>query len=150
MAARGGIHDVGRVRRGVGGRHDLCEPRPAGPHSSTRPLHTLSGGQRRRVELARILSRTRHPAPGRAHQHTWTTIRSCGCATSSRPTRAGSSSSTRRGPHGDAVNKVLYLDANRQVIDTYNMGWKTYLLQREQDKPGASVSTPMRRRRPRI
>ena len=32
------------------------------------------------------------------------------------------------------VNKVLYLDGNRQVIDTYNMGWKNYLLQREQDQ----------------
>lgn len=32
------------------------------------PLKTLSGGQRRRVELARILTRTRKPAPRRAHQ----------------------------------------------------------------------------------
>src|SRR5690606_24161292 len=32
------------------------------------------------------------------------------------------------------VNKVFYLDANRQVIDIYNMGWKAYLLQREADE----------------
>lgn len=32
------------------------------------------------------------------------------------------------------VNKVFYLDANRCVIDIYNMGWKNYLLQREQDE----------------
>jgi len=32
------------------------------------------------------------------------------------------------------VNKVFYIDANRNVIDVYNMGWKKYLLQREQDE----------------
>src|SRR5690606_36519011 len=32
------------------------------------------------------------------------------------------------------VNKVFYLDANRQVIDIYNMGWKHYLRQRETDQ----------------
>jgi len=34
----------------------------------------------------------------------------------------------------DTVNKVFYLDANRQVIDIYNMGWKHYLRQRESDE----------------
>ena len=32
------------------------------------------------------------------------------------------------------VNRVFYLDANRCVIDQYNMGWKNYLTQREQDE----------------
>ncbi|HNO40566.1 MAG TPA: ATP-binding cassette domain-containing protein, partial [Marmoricola sp.] len=32
------------------------------------------------------------------------------------------------------VNKVLHLDANRAVIDSYNMGWKAYLQQRETDE----------------
>jgi len=32
------------------------------------------------------------------------------------------------------VNRVFYLDANRCVIDQYNMGWKNYLAQREQDE----------------
>jgi ATP-binding cassette subfamily F protein 3 len=32
------------------------------------------------------------------------------------------------------VNKVWYLDANRSVIDIYNVGWKTYLKQREADE----------------
>ena len=32
------------------------------------------------------------------------------------------------------VNRVFYLDANRCVIDQYNMGWKNYLMQREQDE----------------
>jgi ATPase subunit of ABC transporter with duplicated ATPase domains len=32
------------------------------------------------------------------------------------------------------VNKVWYLDANRSVVDAYNVGWKTYLQQRETDE----------------
>ena len=32
------------------------------------------------------------------------------------------------------VNRVLHLDANRAVIDVYNMGWKAYLNQRETDE----------------
>jgi ATPase subunit of ABC transporter with duplicated ATPase domains len=32
------------------------------------------------------------------------------------------------------VNKVFYIDGNRNVIDVYNLGWKQYLLQREQDE----------------
>ncbi|MFC7642976.1 ATP-binding cassette domain-containing protein [Streptosporangium lutulentum] len=32
------------------------------------------------------------------------------------------------------VNRVLHLDANRAAIDTYNVGWKTYLAQRETDE----------------
>jgi ATPase subunit of ABC transporter with duplicated ATPase domains len=35
---------------------------------------------------------------------------------------------------GETVNRVFYLDANRQVIDIYNMGWKHYLRQREADE----------------
>ena len=34
----------------------------------------------------------------------------------------------------EVVNKVFYIDANRNVIDVYNLGWKKYLLQREQDE----------------
>jgi ATP-binding cassette subfamily F protein 3 len=32
------------------------------------------------------------------------------------------------------VNKVWYLDANRAAVDVYNVGWKTYLQQREADE----------------
>ncbi len=32
------------------------------------------------------------------------------------------------------VNKVFYIDGNRNVIDVYNMGWKKYLQQREDDE----------------
>jgi ATPase subunit of ABC transporter with duplicated ATPase domains len=34
----------------------------------------------------------------------------------------------------ETVNRVFYLDANRTVIDIYNMGWKNYLRQREADE----------------
>ena len=40
----------------------------------------------------------------------------------------------RAGPAQETVNRVFYLDANRQVIDIYNMGWKHYLRQRETDE----------------
>jgi ATPase subunit of ABC transporter with duplicated ATPase domains len=32
------------------------------------------------------------------------------------------------------VNRVFYLDANRERLDVYNMGWKNYLRQREADE----------------
>ena len=44
-----------RVRRRVRGRPDRQQPRDRGPGMLDQPLKTLSGGQRRRVELARIL-----------------------------------------------------------------------------------------------
>ena len=34
----------------------------------------------------------------------------------------------------ETVNRVFYLDAMRQVIDVYNMGWHNYLTQREDDE----------------
>ncbi|MCU1422114.1 MAG: transporter, partial [Microbacteriaceae bacterium] len=35
---------------------------------------------------------------------------------------------------GETVNRVFYLDANRQQIDIYNMGWKHYQRQRASDE----------------
>ena len=32
------------------------------------------------------------------------------------------------------VNKVFHLDANRAALDVYNVGWNTYLQQRETDE----------------
>jgi ATPase subunit of ABC transporter with duplicated ATPase domains len=32
------------------------------------------------------------------------------------------------------VNKVLHLDANRAAVDLYNMGWSSYVVQRETDE----------------
>ena len=99
------------------------------------PLKTLSGGQRRRVELARILfsgaetllldEPTNHLDADsivwlreflRAHRGGLIVI------------------SHDNDLLETTVNKVLHLDANRGVIDVYNMGWKAYLTQRETDE----------------
>ncbi|EFF90346.1 ABC transporter, ATP-binding protein [Streptomyces sp. e14] len=99
------------------------------------PLHTLSGGQRRRIELARIL------------------FSDADTLLLDEPTNHLDADSivwlrdylkTYRGgfiviSHDvdlveTVVNKVFYLDANRSQIDVYNMGWKLYQQQREADE----------------
>jgi ATPase subunit of ABC transporter with duplicated ATPase domains len=103
-------------------------------------LGTLSGGQRRRIELARILFRDAAATGG-------------GILLLDEPTNhldadsitwlRGFLSSHKGGliviSHDvnllDAVvNKVWYLDANRATIDVYNVGWKKYLEQRDSDE----------------
>ncbi|GAB3683159.1 ABC-F family ATP-binding cassette domain-containing protein [Angustibacter aerolatus] len=99
------------------------------------PLRTLSGGQRRRVELARILfsgadtllldEPTNHlDADSIAWLRDYLKAFSGGLIIIS---------------HDVAllevvVNKVVHLDANRSALDLYNVGWKTYLAQRETDE----------------
>ena len=99
------------------------------------PLRTLSGGQRRRVELARILfsgaetllldEPTNHldadsvvwlrdylatfPGGFLVISHDVDLVRA-------------------------TVNKVFHLDANRAEMDQYNLGWDAYLAQRETDE----------------
>ena len=99
------------------------------------PLGTLSGGQRRRVELARILfsgadtllldEPTNHLDSDsivwlrdflRSHQGGLVVI------------------SHDVDLLDAVVNRVFHLDANRCVIDIYNVGWKKYLRQRETDE----------------
>ena len=98
------------------------------------PLHTLSGGQRRRVELARILfggaqtllldEPTNHldaDSVGWLRDHL-------------KAYRGGLVVISHDvALLADVVNKVFYLDAQRCVIDQYNLGWKAYLTQRETD-----------------
>jgi ATPase subunit of ABC transporter with duplicated ATPase domains len=99
------------------------------------PLKTLSGGQRRRIELARILfsdaetmildEPTNHLD---ADSIVWL-----------REFLKGYQGGVIVISHDvdlveEVVNKVFYLDANRQVLDVYNMGWKHYLRQREADE----------------
>ncbi len=99
------------------------------------PLKTLSGGQRRRVELARILfsdaevlildEPTNHLDADsivwlrdflKSHKGGFIVI------------------SHDNALLEETVNKVLHLDANRCVMDVYNMGWRHYQTQRETDE----------------
>ncbi len=98
-------------------------------------LKTLSGGQRRRIELARILfsdaetmildEPTNHlDADSVVWLREFLKGYSGGFIVISHDTELVE----------EAVNKVFYLDANRQVVDVYNMGWKHYLRQRAADE----------------
>jgi ATPase subunit of ABC transporter with duplicated ATPase domains len=97
-------------------------------------LRTLSGGQRRRVELARILfggaqtllldEPTNHLD---ADSVSW-------LRDHLRAYRGGLVVISHDTALLEAVvNKVFHLDADRCVIDIYNLGWKAYLDQRETD-----------------
>ena len=99
------------------------------------PLRTLSGGQRRRVELARILfsgaetllldEPTNHlDADSIVWLRDFLKSHKGGLIVISHDV----------GLLEACVNKVLHLDANRAEIDLYNMGWSTYLAQRETDE----------------
>ena len=101
----------------------------------SQPLGTLSGGQRRRIELARILfsgaetmlldEPTNHlDADSVVWLREYLRDYPGGLIVISHDIELV----------GETVNRVFYLDANRQVIDVYNMGWKHYLRQREADE----------------
>jgi ATPase subunit of ABC transporter with duplicated ATPase domains len=98
-------------------------------------LGTLSGGQRRRIELARILfsnaetmlldEPTNHLDADRVvWLRNFLKNYAGGLIVISHDVDLVE----------ETVNRVFYLDANRQVIDIYNMGWKNYLKQREADE----------------
>ncbi|WP_150240877.1 ABC-F family ATP-binding cassette domain-containing protein [Nocardiopsis quinghaiensis] len=101
----------------------------------SQPLHTLSGGQRRRIELARILfsgadtllldEPTNHlDADSIAWLRDFLKSHQGGLIVISHDVELVE----------HVVNRVFYLDANRSVIDMYNMGWKLYQQQREADE----------------
>jgi ATPase subunit of ABC transporter with duplicated ATPase domains len=99
------------------------------------PLGTLSGGQRRRIELARILfsgaetllldEPTNHlDADSIAWLREYLRSHKGGLVLISHDVSLLEVT----------VNRVLHLDATRGVLDIYNVGWKIYLEQREADE----------------
>jgi ATPase subunit of ABC transporter with duplicated ATPase domains len=101
----------------------------------SQPLGTLSGGQRRRVELARILfsgadvllldEPTNHlDADSVRWLRKFLSTYEGGFIVISHDTALLE----------DTVNKVWHLDANRREIDVYAMGWKAYGVARETDE----------------
>lgn len=98
-------------------------------------LHTLSGGQRRRVELARVLFSGAQtllldePTNHLDHDSVlwlrdWIRGYAGGCIVVSH------SVDLLR----DTVNRVWHLDPERAAVDVYSLGWDDYLKQRETDE----------------
>ena len=103
--------------------------------SIRKPIGTLSGGQRRRIELVRILfsqadtlildEPTNHlDADSIVWLRDYLKKYEGGFLVISHSSEL----------LDEAVNKVWHLDAQRSVIDMYSMGWKAYLRQRAVDE----------------
>jgi ATPase subunit of ABC transporter with duplicated ATPase domains len=108
----------------------------------TQPLRTLSGGQRRRVELARILFAASETGAGSD-----TTLLLDEPTNHLDADSLGWLREFLRGHTGglvvishnvdllaDVVNRVWFLDAVRGEVDVYNMGWRRYLDARATDE----------------
>ena len=108
----------------------------------TQQLHTLSGGQRRRVELARILFAASDSGAGSS-----TTLLldeptnhldadSVGWLRSFLQSHTGGLVVISHNVDliSDVVNRVWFLDAVRGEADVYNMGWQKYLDARATDE----------------
>jgi len=108
----------------------------------TQPLRTLSGGQRRRVELSRILFAASDTGSGSA-----TTLLLDEPTNHLDADSLGWLRDFLRGHTGglvvishnvellaDVVNRVWFLDAVRGEVDVYNMGWQKYLDARATDE----------------
>jgi ATPase subunit of ABC transporter with duplicated ATPase domains len=102
-------------------------------------LGTLSGGQRRRVELARILFADSSGEPTTLLLDEPTNHLDADSITWLRDFLRQHTGGLIVISHDvellDAVvNKVWYLDANRATVDVYNLRWRAYLQQRETDE----------------
>ena len=99
------------------------------------PLGTLSGGQRRRFELARILF---SGAPTLLLDEPTNHLDADSVVWLRDFLKAWSGGLVVISHDVDlldaCVTKVFHLDANRGALDVYNVGWKTYLEQRELDE----------------
>lgn len=104
-------------------------------HTLKQELGTLSGGQRRRVELARVLFSGAdtllldEPTNHLDHDsilwlRDWIQSFTGGVLIISHDVAL----------LRDTVNQVFYLDANRATLDVYNLGWDAYLKKREEDE----------------
>ncbi|MEU0202498.1 MULTISPECIES: ABC-F family ATP-binding cassette domain-containing protein [unclassified Streptomyces] len=126
--ARGGYAaeaEAARVAAGLGLPAELAD----------RPLGALSGGQRRRVELARILfaghgtllldEPTNHlDAASIAWLRTFLTSHQGGLVMISHDTSLLAAT----------VNRVFHLDPGRAALDIHNTGWDTYLERRDAEE----------------
>ncbi|MEU6259360.1 ABC-F family ATP-binding cassette domain-containing protein [Streptomyces sp. NPDC047043] len=126
--ARGGYAaeaEAARIAAGLGLPDDLLG----------RPLGALSGGQRRRVELARILfadhgtllldEPTNHlDVDSITWLRAFLTTCQAGMVLISHDTSL----------LADTVNRVFHLDPQRATIDVHNTGWDAYLAQRAADE----------------
>jgi len=102
-------------------------------------LETLSGGQRRRVELARILFADSAGEPTTLLLDEPTNHLDADSIAWLRDFLKNHNGGLIVVSHDvelleAVVNKVWYLDANRATVDVYNVGWKAYLQQRETDE----------------
>lgn len=106
-----------------------------GERELSQSLDTLSGGQRRRVELARILfsdSQTLLLDEPTNHLDNDSIIWLRDYLRSYKGGFVVISHSVEL--LEDTVDTIWYLDANRAALDIYNMGWTDYLKQREVDE----------------
>ncbi|ASU79277.1 ABC transporter [Actinopolyspora erythraea] len=137
FAARGGYAAEGEAGR-------ICSNLGLPDGVLQQPLSTLSGGQRRRVELARILFAAAEAGPGGASNTTllldeptnhldadsinwlrdFLKVHDGGLVVISHDVELIDA----------VVNKVWYLDAARGVADVYNMNWQRYQEARADDE----------------